>query len=65
MAFVNSLEESFGTHVDVVTDTSEDTGFIEQIRKEAILLYEQPWWNHFEKDYFLKANLEKLFFDGE
>ncbi len=41
MAFVNSLEDSLGAHVDVVTDTSEDTGFIEQIRKEAILLYEQ------------------------
>lgn len=41
VAFVNRLEEAFGTHVDVVTDTAEDQDFIESIQKEAILLYEQ------------------------
>lgn len=41
LSFVHALEDAFNSHVDVVLDTSDDTDFIEQIKKEAILLYEQ------------------------
>lgn len=41
IAFVNSLEDALGTHVDVVTDTSDDRDFIERINKEAVVIYEQ------------------------
>ena len=41
ISFINSLEDAFGTHVDVVTDTSSDQDFINEIRKEAVLIYEQ------------------------
>lgn len=40
-AFINALEEAFGTHVDVVTDTSSDQKFINMISQEGILLYER------------------------
>lgn len=40
-AFVNELEEVFGTHIDVVTDTSSDQGFIRDISKDMVLLYER------------------------
>ncbi len=40
VSFVNELEEAFGTHVDVVTDTSDDEKIIETARKDGILLYE-------------------------
>lgn len=41
VAFVNSLEEALGSHVDVVTDTSSDQDFIQMINNEAVLIYEQ------------------------
>ena len=40
-AFINALEEAFGTHVDVVTDTSSDQDFIKGVSKEGVLLYER------------------------
>ena len=40
-AFINALEEAFGTHVDVVTDTASDEEFINAIAKEGVLLYER------------------------
>ena len=41
VAFVNELEEVFGTHVDVVTDTSSDQNFINNISKDVVLIYER------------------------
>ena len=41
VAFIDELEEAFGSHVDVVTDTSSDHGFIESIEKDGVLLYER------------------------
>lgn len=41
VAFVNELEEVFGTHVDVVTDTSSDQDFVSSISKDTVLLYER------------------------
>ena len=41
MAFINALEDALGDHVDVVTDTSDDTDFLESIKKDEILLYER------------------------
>ena len=41
VAFINELEEVFGTHVDVVTDTSSDQNFISDISKDMVLLYER------------------------
>lgn len=41
VAFVNELEEAFGSHVDVVTDTSSDQEFINNIEKGTVLIYER------------------------
>ena len=41
VAFINELEEVFGTHVDVVSDTACDKDFIKNISKETLLLYER------------------------
>ena len=41
VAFVNELEEVFGTHVDVVTDTSSDQNFVRNISKDVVLIYER------------------------
>ena len=41
VSFVNSLEDAFGSHVDVVTDTSCDQEFIKKINKEAVVIYER------------------------
>jgi hypothetical protein len=41
MSFINALEDALGTHVDVVTDTSEDVDFLNAIKKDEILLYER------------------------
>lgn len=41
ISFINSLEDAFGTHVDVITDTSSDKQFIDKIYEEAIIIYEQ------------------------
>ena len=41
MAFIHALEDALGTHVDVVTDTSDDPDFLNSIKKDEILLYER------------------------
>lgn len=41
LAFVNALEDALGTHVDVVTDTSEDKKFLDEIREDEVAIYEQ------------------------
>lgn len=41
IAFVNALEDALGTHVDVITDTSEDTVFLDSIKHDEVLLYER------------------------
>ena len=40
-AFVEELEELLGTHVDVITDTSDDEEIIKTAEKEGILLYDR------------------------
>lgn len=40
-SFVNSLEDALDTHVDVITDTSNDQEFIDRINKEAVIIHEQ------------------------
>lgn len=39
-AFVNDLEKSLNCHVDVISTGIQDKGFLENIEKEGILLYE-------------------------
>ena len=41
VAFIEELEERFGSHVDVVTDTSSDKTFLETIKGDLLLVYEQ------------------------
>ena len=41
VSFVNELEEVFGAHVDVVSDTACDKDFMNNISKETVLLYER------------------------
>ena len=40
MALVDDLEEAFGTHVDVVTDTSNDPEFLNDIKMDEVCVYE-------------------------
>ena len=39
MALVDDLEEAFKTHVDVVTDTSNDPEFIKSIKIDEVSIY--------------------------
>lgn len=39
-AFIEELEKVFGGVVDVITDTSNDIGFLEQIKAEEVVVYE-------------------------
>ncbi len=39
-AFIEELEKAFGGTVDVITDTSNDIGFLKQIKKDEIVVYE-------------------------
>lgn len=39
-AFIDELEKVFGRNVDVITDTSNDIGFLEQIKKDEVVVYE-------------------------
>ena len=41
MAFIHALEDALGSHVDVVTDTSDDTDLLNSIEKDEILIYER------------------------
>ncbi len=40
MGFVLDLEDTFGCHVDVVTDGIEDKEFLKAIKKDEVILYE-------------------------
>lgn len=39
-SFIDELEKAFGGAVDVITDTSSDIGFLEQIKKDEVVVYE-------------------------
>ena len=39
-AFIDELEKAFGKPVDVITDTSSDVSFLEQIKEDAVVVYE-------------------------
>ena len=39
-AFIEELEKAFGGAVDVITDTSNDIGFLRQIKKDEVVVYE-------------------------
>lgn len=39
-SFIDELEKAFGGTVDVVTDTSNDIGFLERIKKDEVVIYE-------------------------
>ncbi|MCM1102096.1 MAG: nucleotidyltransferase domain-containing protein [Clostridium sp.] len=38
-AFIDELEMAFGKNVDVITDTSNDIGFLERIKKDEVVVY--------------------------
>lgn len=39
-SFIDELEMAFGKNVDVVTDTSNDIDFLEEIKKDEVVVYE-------------------------
>ncbi len=39
-SFIDELEKAFGTNIDVITDTSNNTAFLEQIKKDEVVVYE-------------------------
>ncbi|MCM1055375.1 MAG: nucleotidyltransferase domain-containing protein [Bacteroides sp.] len=39
-AFIDELEKALGTSVDVITDTSNDIGFLEEIKKDEVVIYD-------------------------
>ena len=39
-SFINELEQAFGKSVDVITDTSNDSLFLERIKKDEVVIYE-------------------------
>ncbi|MCM1106834.1 MAG: nucleotidyltransferase domain-containing protein [Blautia sp.] len=39
-SFIDELEMAFGKNVDVITDTSNDTAFLEEIKKDEVVVYE-------------------------
>lgn len=39
-SFIDELEKAFGGNVDVITDTSNDVGFLERIKKDEVVVYE-------------------------
>ncbi|MCM1144304.1 MAG: nucleotidyltransferase domain-containing protein [Blautia sp.] len=39
-SFIDELEMVFGKNVDVITDTSNDTDFLEAIKKDEVVVYE-------------------------
>ena len=38
---LNDLEDALGTSVDIVTDTSSDREFVQDIKQDAVVVYEQ------------------------
>lgn len=41
MGLVLDLEDEFGCHVDVVMDSIEDQDFIDRIKQDEVILYEE------------------------
>lgn len=39
-SFIDELEKAFNANIDVITDTSNDTTFLEQIKKDEVVVYE-------------------------
>lgn len=39
-SFIDELEKAFGTSVDVITDSSNNIEFLEQIKKDEVVIYE-------------------------
>ncbi len=39
-SFIDELEKAFEGNVDVITDTSNDIGFLERIKKDEVVVYE-------------------------
>ena len=39
-SFIDELEKAFGRNIDVITDTSNDVVFLEQIKKDEVVVYE-------------------------
>lgn len=39
-SFIDELEKAFGANVDVITDTSNNIEFLEQIKKDEVVVYE-------------------------
>lgn len=39
-AFIDELESVLGTNIDVITDTSNNIEFLEQIKKDEVIVYE-------------------------
>lgn len=39
-AFIDELEMVLGSNIDVITDTSNDIEFLEQIKKDEVVIYE-------------------------
>lgn len=39
-SFIDELEKAFGRKIDVITDTSSDAAFLEQIKKNEVVIYE-------------------------
>lgn len=38
--FIDELEKAFGANIDVITDTSNNIGFLDRIKKDEIVVYE-------------------------
>ncbi len=38
-SFIDELEKAFGKNIDVITDTSNDVVFLEQIKKDAVVVF--------------------------
>lgn len=39
-SFIDELEKAFDANVDVITDTSSNTDFLKQIKKDKFIIYE-------------------------
>lgn len=39
-SFIDELEKAFGANIDVITDTSNNSKFLERIKKDEVVVYE-------------------------
>jgi Predicted nucleotidyltransferases len=39
-SFIDELEGTLGSKVDIITDTSNDISFLERIKQDAVIVYE-------------------------